>query len=153
VIEKVWLQSARTYEQDLAMFDRLAPGARLAVAAPSASVRVSAAPEYHLPVLAIATRQAFVPTLFAFPTQQPVGLTPGWHDQAGEADPDRVWRAFLGKDPAGSSMRRDVVSGFDAIVFVGAIPAGARMPACLGLLGSTATFSLYRIDPHAPGCE
>ena len=153
VIEKVWLRSAPIYEQELALLDRLPRGARLAVAAPASAIRVSATPEYHFPVLAVTLRQAFVPTLFAFPTQQPVRLMPGWGELAARTDPDRVWQAFRGRDPASVSLRGLVYAQFDAIVFVGDVDAGVVASNCLAAMGSTPGFALYRIEPQKTGCR
>ena len=153
MIEKVWLRSAPIYEQELALLDRLPRGARLAVAAPASAIRVSATPEYHFPVLAVTLRQAFVPTLFAFPTQQPVRLMPGWGELAARTDPDRVWQAFRGRDPASVSLRGLVYAQFDAIVFVGDVDAGVVASNCLAAMGSTPGFALYRIEPQKTGCR
>src|SRR6476620_2666377 len=41
----------------------------------------------HLPSLAISRREAFVPTLFAYPVQQPVALRPSYAALADAATP------------------------------------------------------------------
>ena len=153
VIEKVWLQSARTYARDLAMLERLPLGTRLAVAAPASAVRVSAAPEYHFPVLAVPLRHAFVPTLFAFPTQQPVALMPGWRELAAQTDPDRVWQAFQRGDKSSLLLQRFVVEHFDAIVFVGEVGSEPLRSRCLIRLDNSQTVSLYLIDPVKADCR
>ena len=153
VIEKVWLEAAQTYRQDVAILTRLPAGARVAVAAPASAVRVSAAPEYHFPVLAILLRQAFVPTLFAFPTQQPVSVLPDWQELAAASDPDRVWRAFSGSSPENLAFEHFVTSHFDAVVFAGAGAPRIAESACMTLLGKTPTFSLYQIGSKTISCD
>jgi len=44
----------------------------------------------HFPTLAIVRRDAFVPTLFAFPTQQPVALRPEYRALADRLAPERL---------------------------------------------------------------
>ena len=65
VIEHVWLRADRVYSADLAGIDMLPRGAKLAVAYPASAVNFAPIPEVHLALLAVARREAFVPTLFA----------------------------------------------------------------------------------------
>ena len=75
VIETVWLRADRTYDSLRSMFDGVATGAKIAVAAPSNEVQAGGIPLYHFPTLAIIARHAFVDTIFADPFQQPLHLT------------------------------------------------------------------------------
>lgn len=152
VIEVTWRSAAEVYRQDLALLARLPEGVRLAVAAPSAAIQAGPAPEYHLPVLAIPLRKAFVPTLFAYPSQQPVGLKPVFRELAAASDPARLGRGFAGVDPESETARRIVIDQFDAIVFIGRVtPVSVRFP-CLRLVGETATIQLYTIEKIPLSC-
>jgi hypothetical protein len=51
----------------------------------------------HFPCWAIIDRDAFVPTLFAYPTQQPVGFRPGYTEQPSVS---ALWSALVAADPA-----------------------------------------------------
>jgi hypothetical protein len=93
VIETVWLRGDRTYDALRPMFDRVAPGAKIAVAAPASEVQAGGIPLYHFPTLAIIERHAFVDTIFADPLQQPLRLTDAvatlWIDHL----PGELWDA------------------------------------------------------------
>jgi hypothetical protein len=98
VIESVWLQADRVYAADFAALDTLPYGAKLAVAYPVDAVNSTAVPETHLPVLAVARRAAFVPTLFAYLAQQPIALNPPYDRLAAAATPFELWSAFTTRD-------------------------------------------------------
>ncbi len=153
VIETVWRSAAETYRQDLAVLAQLPPGARLVIAAPASAVRVSAAPEYHFPVLAVLLRHTFVPTLFAYPTQQPVRLVQAWSELAAESDPDRVWRAFSGGSPADLAFRSFIHSHYDFIAVVGSALPGAEKLQCFSGLAAASTLRLYRLAPGGSACR
>jgi hypothetical protein len=93
VIETVWQHADRTYDSLRPIFDRIEPGATIAVAAPAAEVQAGGITLYHFPTLAIIERHAFVDTIFADPLQQPLQLTdavyPLWTNQ----DSGDLWLA------------------------------------------------------------
>jgi len=93
VIEAVWLEADRAYAALSPMFDKIAPGATIAVAAPSREVEAGGIPVYHFPALAVIRRNAFVDTIFADPRQQPLQVTAPvyrlWADRA----PGKLWDA------------------------------------------------------------
>lgn len=153
VIETVWRTAGDIYRQDLASLAELPSGARVAVAAPASAVRVSAAPEYHFPVLAVLLRQAFVPTLFAFPTQQPVGLVPVWRELAAQSDPDRVWRAFSESDAENRAFRDLIFAHYDFLAVVGGLPPGIGPGRCLFAMRTMGSLALYRLGSRADGCN
>jgi hypothetical protein len=118
-----WQASDRDYRALLAGLDAIPRGARLAVAAPPAAVNVTATPLLHLPVLAAARRDAFVPTLFALPGQQPIAFTPPYRALAAETSTDTLWRVFVtGGDAASDARARVVLGHYDYVVFVGVRP-------------------------------
>lgn len=64
----------------------------------------------HFPCWAIIDRDAFVPTLFAYPTQQPVGFKPGFSDQPSVS---ALWSALVTEDAT-----RTLPSSLDAYDYV-----------------------------------
>lgn len=74
VIETVWLRADREYDALRPMFDKIAPGAKVTVAAPVTDVQAGGVPLYHFATLAVIERHAFVDTMFADPHQQPLRL-------------------------------------------------------------------------------
>jgi hypothetical protein len=129
VVAANWQASDRIYASLLPAFDRLPAGDRLAVAYPPEALNSQPTPLVHLPTLAILRRDAFVPTLFAFPTQQPVLLQPRYRALADRLPPERLWSAFIGGGPALDATERAALAGYDHIVFVGRaafIPPAAK---------------------------
>lgn len=152
IIEKVWLAAGARYRLEMTALAALPKGVRLAVAAPSAAVRVSAAPAYHMPVMAIALRQGFVPTLFAFPAQQPVTLRPPWAAVAAAADPDRVWRAVTASGVTEPEFRRFLLDNFDAVAVIGGDTPRGAIAACLIPIAAAPGLQLYRVAAVQISC-
>jgi len=151
VIESVWLDADRVYAADFAAIDALPAGAKLAVAYPGDAVNATAIPEIHLPALAVSRRVAFVPTLFAYPAQQPIALNPPYDRLAAAAAPFDLWSAFV----TGSADAQQRVSGalaeYDAIAFVDRRPFGLPTQRCLRPLSSRPTFQIFALS-HGDGC-
>jgi hypothetical protein len=72
-----WVQAQGVYGSYLKAFEKIEPGGKLfsAFVYPG-SWKPFPLPLTHLPCLALIKRNAFVPTLFAYPSQQPVRLAP-----------------------------------------------------------------------------
>jgi hypothetical protein len=119
VVAASWQASDRVYASLQPAFDRLPAGDRLAVAYPPEALNSQPTPLVHFPTLAILRRDAFVPTLFAFPTQQPVLLQPRYRELAERLGPERLWSAFVGAGPPLDASERATLAGYDHIVFVG----------------------------------
>jgi hypothetical protein len=151
VVESIWLDADRVYTADLAAIDALSAGAKLAVAYPGEAVNATAIPETHLPVLAVARREAFVPTLFAYPAQQPIALNPPYDRLAAAATPFELWSAFM----IGNAEARQRVSAalaeYDAIVFVDRRPFTLPAQRCLRPLSARPTFRIFALS-HGEGC-
>jgi hypothetical protein len=94
VVGTVWMRADRNYETLLPAFNLIPEGGALAVAAPSKDVQAGGEPLLHFPLLAVIRRDAFVPSLFADPLQQPVSLTPSAAKLAAEAIPAKLWDAI-----------------------------------------------------------
>jgi hypothetical protein len=145
-IAYVWHGSAAAYDAALGGLDRIAPGSRLAIAYPDAAVNAVATPLVHLPTLAIARREAFVPTLFAYPTQQPVALRPDWRAVADALSPQAVWDAFLAHRPLADAQRA-ALQKFDYVVFLDRKPFDMAAGDGLTPVYVDPRFKLYRLPP------
>ncbi|HZT51272.1 MAG TPA: hypothetical protein VFA22_05030 [Stellaceae bacterium] len=135
-----WEASDRAYRALLAGLDAIPRGSLVAVAYPPAALNVSATPLAHFAVLAAARRDAFVPTLFARPTQQPVVLRPPFRALADRTSPDRLWAAF-----AAGTLTPAAVGPYDVIVLAGVAPIAAADPAGFIPLFRAPRFRIYRI--------
>ncbi|HWB51155.1 MAG TPA: hypothetical protein VG651_18735 [Stellaceae bacterium] len=149
VIEAVWVKAGRLYAADIAAIDRLPRGARLAVAYPPRDVNAGAIPQLHVATLAAARREAFVPTLFAYPTQQPLALRPPYDAVAARTSPTGLWAAFVDRDAAQRSRASPVLREYDFIVFADRAPFDVAEDACLAALPSPPRFRLFALRP---GC-
>ena len=151
VIEAVWLHSDRIYAADLAPLDALPVGTKLAVAYPADAVNSTAIPETHLPVLAVARRAAFVPTLFAYPAQQPIALKPPYDRLAAAASPFELWAAFMTGDATVKNRVSKVLADYDAIVLLARKPFTVPEQPCLKPAGVSPTFQLFVLS-HGGTC-
>jgi hypothetical protein len=95
VVGVVWVDADRQYAALMPVFALIPQGGALAVATPADAVQAGGVPLLHFPTLAAVKRDAFVPTLFADPAQQPVRLTPEGIKLAAAA-PVLLWQAAAG---------------------------------------------------------
>jgi hypothetical protein len=95
VVAASWQASGQVYAKLLAGLDMLPRGARVAVAFPAAEVNAQTMPLLHFPVLAVARRDAFVPTLFAYATQQPIGFATDYRPLVGQLSADGLWSFYV----------------------------------------------------------
>jgi len=151
VVESVWRDADHVYAADLAALDGLPPGAKLAVAYPGEAVNTTAIPEVHLPTLAVARREAFVPTLFAYPAQQPIALNPPYGHLAAAAAPFELWSVFGAGDADARQRVSVALAQYDAIAFVGRAPFAVPAQRCLRPLSVRPTFQIFAL-PHGEGC-
>ncbi len=151
VIELVWHRADLVYSADLAGIDMLPRGTRLAVAHPASAVNFVPIPEVHFAALAIARREAFVPTLFALPAQQPVVLRPPYAALAEAAQPERLWAAFVGSEPSESGDPVAALQQYDYIAFTDNRPVHVPPNRCLGPVFEQATFQIFAVV-RAPSC-
>ncbi|HXY98735.1 MAG TPA: hypothetical protein VEI03_01955 [Stellaceae bacterium] len=154
VVALHWQASDRVYAGLLPALDALPEGSRLAVAYPPDALNSQPTPLAHVPLLAVVRRDAFVPTLFAFPTQQPVALAPRYRALRDRLPPERLWSAFVGDGPPLDAAEEAALAQYDAIVFVGR--AAFAPPAAPPLVPAFAAprFALFTIAAgglDAPG--
>jgi hypothetical protein len=139
-IEYVWLRADRIYSVDLAGIDMLPRRAKLAVAYPASAVNFAPVPEVHLAVLAVARREAFVPTLFANKEQQPIALKPPYDALADAATPPELWDVVL----AGRNTPK-VLQRYDFLAVTGSKPLSLPPAPCLRPFFGQSTFEIFRI--------
>lgn len=95
VVGVVWHNTGRLYAELLPSFDTVPRGSCIATAFDREGLSVQKAPLAHFSTMAVARRDAFVTTLFAFPTQQPIELTIEARTLADTLSPDALWMAFV----------------------------------------------------------
>lgn len=153
VIEIVWLRAERVYSSELAGIDRLPRGARLAVAYPASAVNFAPIPQVHLPLLAVARREAFVPTLFADKGQQPVALRPPYSALANAAPPQVLWDFVWNKrETAESKGLRQVLQQYDFLVVIGGESRDVPLIECFRPFFKQPDFEILSVL-HKPGCK
>ena len=149
VIEHVWRAADRVYSADLVGIDALPQGSKLAIAHPPDLFHVAAIPEVHLPALALAHREAFVPTLFASAGQQPVALKPeGTSPRRGGAASSAVGSFEPATDTAARVHLPSVLEEFDFVAFVDRRPIRLPPHRCLAQVSIEPTFQIYAVRHH-----
>jgi hypothetical protein len=108
-------------------------------------------PEVHFAALAIVRREAFVPTLFALPAQQPVVLRPPYAALAEAAPPERLWAAFVGNDSSESASPMAALQHYDYIAFTDNRPVHVPPNRCLAAIFEQPTFQIFAVV-RAAGC-
>ncbi|MBV8505405.1 MAG: hypothetical protein JOZ11_06310 [Alphaproteobacteria bacterium] len=152
LIEYVWLRSDRIYSADLTGIDMLPRGAKLAVAYPASAVNFAPIPKVHLAVLAVARREAFVPTLFANKGQQPITLKPPNDVLADAATPPELWAVVaLGGDAAKTGQVLRALQQYDFVAVTGDEPSDVPPTRCLRLLFEQPTFEIFTVL-HEASC-
>jgi hypothetical protein len=145
VMESVWREADRVYRADLVGIDLLPRGAKLAVAHPEGLFHVTRIPEVHLATLAIARREAFVPTLFAIPGQQPVMLKPTFLALAEAAQPQILWAALITGGAADRTHLPNLLRGYDFVAFTDNRPIPAPSNRCLTPFFVRPTFQIFAV--------
>ncbi|MGC2202798.1 MAG: hypothetical protein WA633_22005 [Stellaceae bacterium] len=151
IIEMQWRQADRIYSADLAGLDKLPRGAKLAIAIPPDAVHMVSVPEVHLATLAIARREVFVPTLFAYSGQQPIVLKPAYAALAEAASPQRFWAVLTGGEAMKTMQLLPVLQQYDYIVFTGRRPINVPPNHCIAAAFKQPSFQIFSVL-HNPDC-
>jgi hypothetical protein len=151
VIEYVWRQADEVYSVDLIGIDALPRGIKLAVAIPPDAIHVVSVPEVHIPALAISRREAFVPTLFAYPGQQPIALQPSSAALAAAAPPQLFWAGLTGGDTAEITRLLPVLQQYDYVALTGGGPIDVPPNRCLAEFYRQPSFQIFAVL-HNPDC-
>ncbi|HLJ20418.1 MAG TPA: hypothetical protein VKU84_09480 [Stellaceae bacterium] len=152
VVASSWHASERDYGEVLAALDGIPVGSRIAVAYPGTAVHAGGTPLVHLPVWAIAQRQAFVSTLLASPAQQPVVFQPPYRELAELLPPGRLWNAFMGGAPLDAAQRA-ALERCDFVVFTNAKPFRLAGTDGLEPAYSEPRLQLYRLTHQSEGAS
>ena len=143
VIEATWLRADRFYSSDLVGIDALPRESKVAVAFPPEAVNFSAIPVLHLPTLAIARRDAFVPTLFTYPAQQPITIRQPYNHLVDAAPPMLLWSAFVSADAQARQRIWPALAAWDAVMFVDRQPFQVPAQPCLQPLAVQPNFQVF----------
>ena len=144
-VAATWQISGALYANLIAGLDTLPVGARVAVAFADAEVNVEAVPLLHFPALAIARRDAFVPTLFAYATQQPVAFTSEYGAVADQLSANALWRFYVaGGAPLPPEIAR-ALAHCGYITFAGRRPFALRTGSGLQPIFISPRFQIYRL--------
>jgi len=141
-----WLESDRFYAQLLPAFEKISAGSRVAVANPTDSVDFLAPSLSHFPALAVARRNAFVPTLFAHPAQQPIALKPYFAAIASQLSTERLWAALVERTAPLDAIERAAFAEYDFVIFHALHPFALPPSRELTPLFITPRFVLARVN-------
>ena len=97
-VEDRWSRDQPAYAAAWAALSKIPPGARVATAFAPDVFDNSSTPEialYYLPVWRVVPQGGFTQPLFAFPTQQPLILTPTYASLAAATPASDIWQAFV----------------------------------------------------------
>jgi hypothetical protein len=153
-LEQIWQQARVLYDADMAALEMMPQGARLAGSfdwSPTADIRADI-PQFHMPMLAVPLREAFVPTVFAYKGLQPLAITPAFADLPPLAPTEVMWAAFVRGDPAAKARVAPVLSRYDYIVFYDKKPITVRPTSCLIFVKGVPSFQLYKINRAEGAC-
>ncbi len=142
-----WQASGRVYAEILPGLDLLPEGGCLAVAYPGEDIHAEATPLVHLPVLAIARREAFVPSLFTYASQQPVAFTPDYRQLADSLSADRLWSHFVTGDGPLDGSDAQALAKCGTIAFSDRRPFDLSVKAGLDPVFVSPRFQIYRLVP------
>jgi hypothetical protein len=147
-----WHHSDRIYASLLPVLDALPEGARLAVAAPPEGVHAAVTPLDHVPTLAIIRRDAFVPTLFTFPMQQPIRLTREFRHLAKSLPPSVLWSYFVSghRDIGHGDIDEAALGCYDFIVFIARHEFHVADHGLLQLVADKPGFTMYKLSQPQP---
>ncbi|HEY3919851.1 MAG TPA: hypothetical protein VGL83_18820 [Stellaceae bacterium] len=145
VIAVVWHNAGRLYAQLLPGLDTLPRGSCLAVGFGKDSIQVAHEPLTHFPALAVLRRDDFVTSLFAYPEQQPIALTPEAGRLAGLLTQDGLWYAFAENSTPLSPAATSALQECGHVVFVDPKPFTLKNSAGLVPLFVRPRFQLYRV--------
>jgi hypothetical protein len=152
IIERAWRAGDRFYATLAPAFEALPPGARIAVAYHYRTLHEppSTVPIAHFALNAVRLKDAFVPTLFASPSQQPVHFMRDYEALALQAYPIQLWLEFVDHPGTAPPARIAALQQFDYMLFVDHVPFTLEAPGWLEPVFMRPSFQLYRIVKPPP---
>lgn len=145
VVAVSWQGSGRLYAQLLPAIDALPRGSCIATAYDREGLSVQPTPLAHFPTIAVARRDAFVTSLFAYPMQQPIALQPQAQKLADILSADALWSTFVEGGPALTPAIKQALAQCDFIAFAGTRPFSLKDTSGLAPQFVTPRFQLWRI--------
>jgi hypothetical protein len=99
----------------------------------------------HFPALAVARRDAFVPTLFAYSGQQPIAVNTAYAALANAATPQRFWAGLAGGSATEMAALLPVLQQYDYVAVTGGGPMNVPPNRCLQEFFRRPTFQILSI--------
>lgn len=151
VVALVWHDGGRLYDRLIPGLDKLPPGSCVAASFDGRGISVQKAPLTHFATLAVARRDAFVTTIFAYPDQQPIRLEPAARALADQLSAQGLWNVFVAGSGALAPPAKAALTRCGYVAFAGVEPFALADKAGLDPVFVTPRFQLYRIvSPAAP---
>lgn len=150
VIAFVWRGSGVLYAELIPGLDKLPPGSCVAVSFDGEGISVQRAPLTHFANLAVARRDAFVTTIFAYPDQQPIALTPKARALADRLSAQGLWDSFVRGSAPLAPATQSALTRCGYVAFAGVRAFALANRAGLDPLFVTPRFKLYRVEAPAP---
>jgi len=145
VIAFVWHAGGRLYDRLIAGLDTVPRGACIASSFDPRGIEVQKAPLTHFATLAVARRDAFVTTIFAYPMQQPIELTPAAQRFADLLGSGILWSAFVDGATPLSPTASSAAKQCGYVAFAGSKPFSLANRSGLAPVFVTPRFKLYRV--------
>jgi hypothetical protein len=149
VIAVIWFQAGRLYAQLIPGLDALPRGSCVAVAFGKASIQVAKAPLTHFTTLAVARRDALVPTIFHYKLQQPLELQPDADRLADLLSPDLLWYQYVDDSTPLTPEAKAALQQCGHVAFVDPRPFTLKNTTGLTPEFVTPRFQLYRVTANA----
>jgi hypothetical protein len=92
-----------------------------------------------------------VPTLFAYPGQQPIALQPSYAALADAAPPQLFWTSLTSGDAAEITQLLPVLQQYDYVALTGGGPVDVPPNRCLAKFYRQPSFEIFAVL-HDPGC-
>ena len=151
VIARDWRAFGHDHRQLMEVFESVPEKSRILpyVVNEGSPEFVSKPPLQHLATLAVIQRSAFVPTLFADPGKQPVGISENYQGLARDVPRDIVPKERFSKslDDPDNPLHESRVAGFDYVLLFAMKPLSFAVPSSFREIADGDKFILYRLNP------
>src|SRR4029077_8311205 len=101
--------------------------------------------------VAIVRREAFVPTLFASPGQQPVALRPPYAALAAATSPTLLWSGLTGDDATARAAAFVALAGYDYVALTDRHPVQVPPSPCLTPVFRRERYQIFAVS-HGGAC-
>jgi hypothetical protein len=145
VVAVVWHRGGALYDRLIAGLDVVPRGGCLASAFDPRGIEVQKIPLTHFAALAVARRDAFVTTIFAYPMQQPIALTPRAEKFVDILGSGALWQAFVEATRPLAPAAATALAQCGYVAFAGAKPFALANKAGLEPVFVTPRFQIYRV--------